>query len=119
MRSMRLNHVALTVSDVDRSAAFYERHFGFERRLHDDPEFVMLAQLDGSMLALTAGEPPVEPGRFFHFGVQVESAEDVHRARRDLASAGITETEWDVEDDGHCRVQVEDPDGFRVEVFNA
>jgi catechol 2,3-dioxygenase-like lactoylglutathione lyase family enzyme len=51
MRSMRLNHVALTVSDVDRSAAFYERHFGFERRLHDDPEFVMLVQLDGSMLA--------------------------------------------------------------------
>lgn len=31
-----LNHVALTVSDRERSAAFYGEHFGLTTRLHDD-----------------------------------------------------------------------------------
>jgi catechol 2,3-dioxygenase-like lactoylglutathione lyase family enzyme len=33
---MPLNHVALTVSDRVRSAAFYGEHFGLTDRLHED-----------------------------------------------------------------------------------
>jgi catechol 2,3-dioxygenase-like lactoylglutathione lyase family enzyme len=64
-QSMRLNHVALTVSDRERSAAFYGEHFGLVER---------------------------------------------------LGQAGVAETEWQ-EDGGFVRVQVADPDGYRVELF--
>ncbi len=33
---MALNHVALTVADRERSAAFDAEHFGPTQRLHDD-----------------------------------------------------------------------------------
>ncbi len=33
---MRLNHVAITVADPERSAAFYGKHFGLDRRVHED-----------------------------------------------------------------------------------
>ncbi len=33
---MPLDHVALTVADRERSAAFYAEHFGLTERVHDD-----------------------------------------------------------------------------------
>ena len=103
---MGLNHVSLTVSDLGRSAAFYERCFGFTRRLREEPDTLLLADEDGSVLALTSGEPLGEPGRYFHFGVQVGTVDDVHATRRALAEAG------------HCRLRVADPDGCPIDVFN-
>jgi catechol 2,3-dioxygenase-like lactoylglutathione lyase family enzyme len=39
---MRLDHVALTVADRDRSADFYGRRFGLTERVHDDEHRVEL-----------------------------------------------------------------------------
>jgi hypothetical protein len=40
----------------------------------------------------------------------------VHAARERFRAAGLTETEW--QDDGRfVRVQILDPDGYRVEVY--
>ena len=42
--------------------------------------------------------------------------DEVRRARERLQAAGLTETEW--QDDGtFVRVQVADPDGYRVELL--
>ncbi len=35
-QAMPLNHVALTVSDRERSAASYAEHFGLTQRIHDE-----------------------------------------------------------------------------------
>ncbi len=57
------------------------------------------------------------PGpRTNHFGFQVADADEVRRVRRRLNAAGVTETEWQ-DDNGFVRVQVLDPDGYRVELF--
>lgn len=89
---MRLNRVALVVSDAARSAVFYETHFGFTER---SPQ--------GSLLALRPGDPPADAG-------------EVRCARERLRDAGVPETEW--QDDGDVvRVQVSDPDGYRVELY--
>lgn len=112
---MPLNHVALTVSDRERSAEFYGTHFGVTRRVHDDEHLLILGSADGSLLTLTEGSVPELP-RTNHFGFQAISAEDVHAARSRLSEAGVPETEW--QDDGNfVRVQVADPDGYRVELF--
>ena len=110
-----LNHVALTVSDRERSAEFYGRHFGLVQRVHDDGHLLLLASAGGGFLALFQGDPPPLP-RTNHFGFEASAAEEVKRAREDFRAAGVTETEWQ-DDPGMVRVQVADPDGYRVDLF--
>jgi len=113
---MPLNHVALTVGDRERSAAFYAEHFGVAERVHDDPHLLILGSPDGSLLALSEGAVPQGLPRTNHFGFQLDRTDEVHTARERLRAAGVPETEW--QDDGaFVRVQVADPDGYRVELF--
>lgn len=114
---MRLNHVALTVADRERSAAFYAAHFGMTDRVHDDPHLLILAASDGALLALSEGPPAAGAlPRTNHFGFQMDSAAEVRDARERLRSAGVAETEWQ-EAGSPVRVQVADPDGYRVELY--
>ncbi len=113
---MPLNHVALTVTDRNRSADFYGRHFGLRERVHDDEHLVILGSHDGSLLALSEGAVPADLPRTNHFGFQVSDGDEVRAARERLREAGVAETEW--QDDGRfVRVQVADPDGYRVDLF--
>jgi catechol 2,3-dioxygenase-like lactoylglutathione lyase family enzyme len=114
--AVRFNHVALTVTDRERSAAFYAEHFGMTERLHDDEHLLILRANDGSLLALSAGTPPAELPADNHFGFQLPTGDDVRAAREHFRAAGVRETEW--QDDGaFVRVQVADPDGYRVEFY--
>jgi catechol 2,3-dioxygenase-like lactoylglutathione lyase family enzyme len=114
---MPLNHVSLTVTDRRRSAAFYAEHFGLTRTLHDDEHLHILASDDGSVLALSSGDPPRDLPRTNHFGFQLPDGDAVRAARERFRAAGVEETEW--QDDGRfVRVQVADPDGYRVEVYS-
>jgi catechol 2,3-dioxygenase-like lactoylglutathione lyase family enzyme len=114
---MLLSHVALTVSDRRRSAAFYAEHFGMAERVHEDDHLLILGSADGSLLALSEGAPAAAGlPRTNHFGFRVDSGDDVRAARERFRAAGVGETEW--QDDGaFVRVQVADPDGYRVEIF--
>jgi catechol 2,3-dioxygenase-like lactoylglutathione lyase family enzyme len=111
-----LDHVALTVADRDRSAAFYAEHFGLTERVHDDEHLLIVGDGQGSLLALSAGAPPTDDlPRTNHFGFRLGSRDDVLAARERFRTAGVTELEW--QDHGPARVQVADPDGYRVEFY--
>ncbi len=112
---MALNHVALTVADRGRSADFYAEHFGLGERVHDDDHLLILTGAGGGLLALSGGRPPTPLPRTNHFGFRLDDAQDVYRARERFAAAGVVETEWQEGD--MTRVQVLDPDGYRVELF--
>ena len=114
---MPLNHVALTVADIERSAAFYGEHFGLTERLQIDERLLILRADDGSELALSPGQSvAAELPRTNHFGFRLADESAVRAARERFHAAGITETEW--QDDGRfVRVQVADPDGYRVEFY--
>ena len=114
---MPLNHVALTVSDHERSAAFYGEHFGLTERVFADGDLLILGSSDGALLALSKGESPAATlPRTNHFGFRVASGDEVRAARERFRAAGVEETEWQ-DDHGFVRVQVVDPDGYRVEFF--
>ena len=115
-RLVRLNHVALTVSDRTASAAFYGEHFGLTERVHEDEHLMILGLPDGSLVALSEGPVPDRPPPTNHFGFQLDDPDAVRRARQRLRKAGVSETEWQ-DDHGFVRVQVADPDGYRVELF--
>jgi catechol 2,3-dioxygenase-like lactoylglutathione lyase family enzyme len=115
---MPLNHVALTVADRERSAAFYAEHFGLTERVHDDDHLLILGPPDGgALLALSQGDPAaaaLPPAN--HFGFQLASGDEVRAARERFAAAGVVEAEWQ-DSHGFVRVQVFDPDGYRVEFY--
>jgi catechol 2,3-dioxygenase-like lactoylglutathione lyase family enzyme len=111
-----IDHVALTVSDRERSAAFYAEHFGLTERVHDDAHLLILGDAHGSLLALSEGEPAAEGlPRTNHFGFRLPHPDDVLAARERSRAAGVDEAEF--EPRGPTRVQVRDPDGYRVEVY--
>lgn len=112
---MRLNHVALTVANRERSAAFYARYFGMSERVHEDNHLLILADASGSLLALSQGTPVVDVPRTTHFGFQCDTAGDVLLARQRFSDDGIIEAEW--QERGPTRIQVFDPDGYRVELY--
>jgi catechol 2,3-dioxygenase-like lactoylglutathione lyase family enzyme len=111
-----LDHVALTVADRDRSAAFYAEHFGLTERVHEDDHLLLVGDAHGSLLALSQGEPAAaQLPRTNHFGFRLPHADDVLAARERFRGAGVEETEFATH--GPTRVQVLDPDGYRVEVY--
>jgi catechol 2,3-dioxygenase-like lactoylglutathione lyase family enzyme len=113
---MPLDHVALTVSERDRSAAFYGEHFGLTERVHDDAHLLILGDGQGSLLALSEGEvAAAQLPRTNHFGFQLPHPVDVLAARERFQAAGVEEAEF--QERGPARVQVVDPDGYRVEVY--
>ena len=112
---MRLKHVALTVSDRERSAEFCATHFGLTDRIHDDDHLLILADSAGGLLALSSGDVPANLPRTNHFGFEADSAEQVHELRVAFQNAGLTETEF--QESGPARVMILDPDGNRVEVY--
>lgn len=113
---MPLNHVSLTVSDREVSASFYGRHFGLTKRVHEDAHLLILGSPDGSLVALSEGPVPDGLPSTNHFGFQLQDGDEVRSAREGLRKAGVRETEWQ-DDHGFVRVQVADPDGYRVELF--
>ena len=116
MGGVALNHVALTVADRERSAAFYGEHFALDERVHEDEHLLILASGDGSLLALSEGEVAVGGlPRTNHFGFRLDGPDEVRAARERFRAAGASEAEW--QEDGPTRVQVLDPDGYRVELY--
>jgi catechol 2,3-dioxygenase-like lactoylglutathione lyase family enzyme len=111
-----LDHVALTVTDRERSAAFYAEHFGLTERVHDDAHLLLVGDSHGSLLALSQGASvAAQLPRTTHFGFRLPHSDDVLAARERFRAAGVEETEFAAA--GPTRVQVRDPDGYRVEVY--
>src|SRR3954453_1235562 len=90
---MSLNHVALTVADRERSAAFYGKHFGLTQRVHEDEHLLILGPAaggaDGSLLAVKQGTPVADSlPSANHFGFEVTSGDEVRAARERFHEAG-------------------------------
>ena len=111
-----MKHLALAVSDQQRSRRFYETYFGFDARpaRRYDDDVLMLYNRDGFWLALgETGEAIRLPG-FLHFGVGLATPDDVRAFGRRLAADGIPIVEeWDEPD--YVSVKCRDPDGYVVE----
>lgn len=114
-------HVALTVSDLEKSRQFYELLLGVAPS-KERPRYAKFEPVDPSVnltLNEVEGDVVVEGGSA-HFGVQVKSVAEVHAALERFKAAGIkTITEeattccYAVQD----KVWAVDPDGHKWEVF--
>jgi catechol 2,3-dioxygenase-like lactoylglutathione lyase family enzyme len=111
-----LRHLALAVSDQERSRRFYETYFGFgarPARRYDDG-VLMLYDASGFSLALGPADDEIRLPRFLHFGVDLPSPEAVRRFRDRLVADGVPVVEeWDEPE--YVSVKCRDPDGYVVE----
>lgn len=111
-----MRHLALAVTDQERSRRFYETYFGFDARpsRRYDGGVLMLYDETGFSLALGPTHEPIELPAFLHFGVHVANPESVRAFRDRLEADGVPIVEWWDEPD-YVSVKCRDPDGYVVE----
>jgi len=111
-----VDHLALAVSDQERSIRFYERYFGFVPEPEPREDGVrILHDVSGFSLAIGEIGGPVVLPPFFHFGHGAASPEDVRSFRDRVEADGLEIVEWWDEPD-YVSVKFRDPDGYVVEV---
>lgn len=124
---------ALSVQDVERSAVWYQRAFGFQpvrsMEMEDRGIRIRLLQREGAFLELVQNaaarslsdlEPPVERRFLLHGAFKVGfRVGDLATAQARLEELGIPlRGSVFTESDGSMRsLQVEDPDGNVIQVF--
>ncbi len=113
-------HLALTVTDVERSIPFYEALFGTGPEKVKDG-YAKFSLADPALnFTLNQGSRTHELGAFNHAGIQVASTDDVLAAKLRLVKAGLAT--FDEMDTTCCyarqdKIWVHDPDGTPWEVF--
>ena len=113
-------HLALTVSDVERSIPFYRALFGVEPS-KVRPGYAKFEVPEPALnFTLNQGERGGSLGAYNHAGIQVESTDDVLAARLRLQKEGLAT--FDEMDTTCCyakqdKIWVHDPDGTPWEIF--
>src|SRR3954452_15396288 len=120
---MQIAAVAVSATDLSRAVAFYEL-LGFRfpplepGENHVEAEAgIRLMIDDAAFLAELHGEPP-RPGNTAGFALLTESPVDVDAATSRVAAAGhvVVTAPYDAPS-GQRYATVEDPDGYRIDLF--
>ena len=94
--AVRLNHAVLYVADLERSITFYQNAFGMEiiaREPRANAAFLRLPRSgnhhDLGLFGIGTASGPKRPGiGLYHLAWQVDTIEDMERARTTLAELG-------------------------------
>lgn len=120
-RVHQLDHVALSVADLDRSRRWYEDTLGLERRYEDAwPGFPVVLCAGEACVALfpgPAGQPIADArGGLRHVAFRTDRA-GFETSRHALERHGV---EMHFEDHGICHsLYLRDPDGYQVEITSS
>ncbi|MBA2449416.1 MAG: VOC family protein [Chloroflexi bacterium] len=119
----RLNHIVLYVRDAQRALRFYQDVLGFKVVEAPSPQAVFL-RANGSDnhhdlglfgVGPNAAQPPEPRIGLYHAAWEVESIDDLARAREALSAAGALRGESD--HGNSLSLYAADPDGNELEVF--
>ncbi|MPZ13293.1 MAG: hypothetical protein GEU73_02500 [Chloroflexi bacterium] len=124
IRTRKVSHVVLNVSDVERSIRFYEDVLGFKLSERNARGMAFLRnQTDHHTIAFAPGPlgATVAPSdtylTFNHVALEVDSVDDLFTAREFLTARGV-EIVFEGRRGAGCNVGIEfhDPDGYMVEL---
>lgn len=118
MCHVKLNHLALSVRDQQRSIEFYARYFGFDpstaRRYPDG--VIIVHDSAGFALALGPDDGSDRVPGFPHFGFDLGSPEEARELRARLLADGIRLVEEEEDTDAYVGFKCLDPDDHVIEV---
>lgn len=113
-------HISLNVSDLAKSVDFYRGFLGEPKKLKQDYAKFVSANPE-IHLALQPGlAEPATHGSLSHFGIRVDSLDEVRRWRSDLRTRGVVSEEEKREACCYAlqeKFWLSDPDGNRWEVY--
>ena len=118
IKTLGLTHLALTVSDLERSFQFYHDVFGM-LAVYREKNFLQ-AQTPGARDVLVLEEGTENIGRsggIKHFGFRLTDARDIDRAATAIERAGGKIKHRGEFCPGEPYVFFTDPDGYDVEVW--
>jgi lactoylglutathione lyase len=111
---MILNHLNLTVTDVNAAREFFEKYFDLQTKSTHGDSFAVLTDDNGLLLALMKGTQVSYP-KSFHIGFSLESEERVNEINQRLKDDG-----FDVKPPQRLHgwtFYVKAPGGFTVEIL--
>jgi len=124
-----IDHIYITVSDLERSALFYDpvmEVLGFRKNeftLNNEPHVQYFNRHFGYVLRPARSRNKYDsyaPG-LHHFCMRVESQQDVEEAAKELAGKGIEVSQpklYPEYADDYYAVFLKDPDGIELEITN-
>jgi catechol 2,3-dioxygenase-like lactoylglutathione lyase family enzyme len=115
-----MRHIALKVTDVKRSKAFYQENFGMEVVWEPDPANVYLSSgVDNLALHATLSETAApENSRLDHLGFLVESIERVRELEKEFDTRGVKIVHpFKLHRDGSASFYCADPDGIVIQML--
>ena len=118
IKTLGLTHLALTVSDLERSFQFYHDVFGM-LAVYREKKFLQ-AQTPGARDILVLEEGTAEVGRsggIKHFGFRLTDPRDIDRAAAAIERAGGKIKHRGEFCPGEPYIFFTDPDGYEVEVW--
>ena len=118
IKTLGLTHLALTVSDLERSFQFYHDVFGM-LAVYREKNFLQ-AQTPGARDVLVLEEGTENVGRsggIKHFGFRLTDARDIDRAATAIERAGGKIKHRGEFCPGEPYIFFTDPDGYEVEVW--
>ncbi len=118
------DHIALQVSDLQKSIAFYQGFVGLDtipEPFHDGlHKWFALSVTSQFHLIETPGSQPVIPGKHLHFCFSIPSVDNLVMR---LKQAGIPFEDWPgkkqsitIRPDGVKQIYLQDPDGYWIEL---
>ena len=113
-----LSHVALCVTDPDRSLKFYSAVFGVREYFRSESTIQVLGPGPHDVLAFE--KRPADagvPGGIIHFGFRLTRPEDIDAAVAAVTSAGGTVSSRGEFAPGLPYAFVRDPDGYEIEIW--
>ncbi|MGH9162265.1 MAG: VOC family protein [Vicinamibacteraceae bacterium] len=118
VKTRGLTHIALAVTSIDRSAAFYRRLVGAVE-VYRSPGFLQM-QTPGSWDVLVFEERPSEAGQsggVLHFGFRLVDEHGLDHAEETVVAAGGTVLDKGEFVPGEPYLFAKDPDGYTVELW--
>ena len=108
-KTAEIDHVSIQVADLQRSADFYQKMFGFSVISQDQPLGIVRLGTNRSLVSLNRQSPA---GIVDHFAIGVP------RLSKESATRYLTQRGANVEDDPYAGLHIKDPDGINVQIFN-
>ena len=115
---MDLTHLHLHVMDRALSEAFYRRWFGLRVASHGDDITFMKGDRDFLFALLEDPSRGAMPA-WFHFGIALESPEDVRRMLEEMMAASVPIVKPLYEDATLTSFRCADPDAYKIEVYSS
>ena len=118
-KTFGLTHIALRVSDIERSVKFYSDVFGCELMYRED-SFAQVSTPGSNDIIVFEHEPKLAgqaTGGIIHFGFRLVEPVDIETVREAVGSAGGRVKDYGEFEPGAPYLFFDDPDGYEVEVW--